>query len=49
MSTCKYCSRHVELTDEGWVDREATGDDSLWYLVCDENDTFPSEHEGVTA
>jgi len=45
MSTCKHCARPVELTDEGWVDPEATGDDSLWYFVCDENETFPSEHE----
>jgi hypothetical protein len=24
---------------------EATGDDKIWKYTCDENDTFPSDHE----
>jgi hypothetical protein len=49
MSTCIYCQRPVTLTDEGWADENATGDDSIWRLVCDENGSFPASHEGVTA
>lgn len=46
MSTCIYCQRPVTLTDEGWADENATGDDSIWRLVCDENGSFPASHEG---
>ena len=34
---CRHCGRTVSLIDGYWVDPEATGDDSIWYEVCDEN------------
>lgn len=46
---CRHCSRPVKQTDEGWADPDATGDDELWRLVCDGNDTFTAEHEGQVA
>lgn len=46
MSTCIHCHRDVTLTDEGWADPEATGDDAIWRFVCDENGSFPANHEG---
>lgn len=48
-SICKHCERDVFLTDEGWADPNATGDDEIWRLTCDGNEAWPSEHEGVTA
>ena len=48
MSRCLHCDRTVILTDNGWVDPEATGDDELWSYVCDQNDTFTAEHEPVS-
>jgi hypothetical protein len=44
---CDHCGRVVEQTDEGWADPEATGDDEIWRLVCDENDSFLANHEGT--
>lgn len=31
----------------GWIDPEATGDDSIWRETCDAHDTFVAEHEPV--
>ncbi len=44
---CVYCNRAVTMTDDGWADPEATGDDEIWRLVCDENDSFLANHEGT--
>ena len=49
MSTCVYCQRSVVMTDEGWADPEATGDDSIWEYVCDENEDFPCNHHGAVS
>jgi hypothetical protein len=46
MATCFYCHREVVLTADGWADENATGDDAVWRLVCDENGSFPAEHDG---
>jgi len=46
MRVCIHCERDIELSDEeGWVDPEATGDDSIWREVCDSHDTFDAKHE----
>ncbi len=44
--TCKHCGRRITNDDGlGWIDPEATGDDSIWRETCDEHDTFEAEHE----
>lgn len=45
MKNCIYCNRAVTLTDEGWADPNATGDDEIWRLVCDQNGSFPATHD----
>lgn len=46
MTTCLHCERIIILDPEdGWVDPEATGDDSIWRETCDAHDTFTAEHE----
>jgi len=44
---CRHCARPIENDPEdGWVDPEATGDDSLWRETCDENHhTLAAKHE----
>jgi hypothetical protein len=42
---CFHCGRTITATPTGWADMQATGDDKIWKYVCDENDTFPSDHE----
>jgi len=42
---CFHCGRTITATSTGWADMEATGDDKIWRYTCDENDTFPSDHE----
>jgi hypothetical protein len=42
---CMHCGRTITATSTGWADMEATGDDKIWRYTCDENDTFPSDHE----
>jgi hypothetical protein len=42
---CFHCGRTITATPTGWVDMQATGDDTIWRYTCDENDTFPSDHE----
>ncbi len=42
--TCRYCGRAIVRTDSGWIDPEATGDDSVWRETCDAHDTFVAEH-----
>lgn len=49
MSECRYCHRRIIRADEGWVDPEATGDDSIWRETCDAHDTFTAEHEPITS
>ena len=45
-SVCKHCGRRIVLDPtDGWVDPEATGDDSMWREGCDSHDTFTAEHE----
>ncbi|CAB4145885.1 hypothetical protein UFOVP1219_21 [uncultured Caudovirales phage] len=44
-NTCKHCQREIVSTEEGWADPLATGDDSVWRLSCDKNDTFTAEHD----
>lgn len=44
-SICRHCQRSITLTDDGWIDPEATGDDSIWREVCDRHDTFDAKHE----
>ena len=44
--SCRHCKRTIVLDNEyGWVDPEATGDDSIWWEVCDSNDTRLADHE----
>jgi hypothetical protein len=38
MTSCKHCERPIELTEAGWIDPEATGDDSIWRETCDRNE-----------
>lgn len=47
--SCAYCSRPVVPTADGWADPEATGDDLIWRFTCDENSSFPSEHNGTVS
>lgn len=42
---CMHCGRTITATSTGWADMKATGDDTIWRYTCDENDTFPSDHE----
>ena len=42
---CRHCERDITLTEQGWIDDNATGDDSVWQFTCDGNDTFTAEHE----
>lgn len=45
-ATCRYCGRLIIWSSEdGWIDPEATGDDSIWRETCDAHDTFTAEHE----
>jgi hypothetical protein len=44
-TTCRHCGRVIVQCDGGWVDPEATGDDSVWRETCDAHDTFTAEHE----
>lgn len=47
-ATCRLCGREVtRIADEGWVDPEATGDDSVWRTTCDASETFEACHEPV--
>lgn len=46
MTICRHCERRIVFVEEdGWVDPEATGDDSIWRETCDAHDTFRAEHE----
>ena len=45
---CRHCGRAIKLEGDGeygWIDPEATGDDSIWREVCDSHDTFIANHE----
>lgn len=45
-TTCKHCGRTIiNEPGDGWVDPEATGDDSVWRETCDAHDTFMADHE----
>jgi hypothetical protein len=44
--TCVHCGREIMWHPvDGWTDPEATGDDSVWRMVCDASVTFTAEHE----
>jgi hypothetical protein len=43
--TCLHCERRIVLTEDGWIDPEADGDDEIWRETCDAHDTFTAEHE----
>lgn len=45
MTTCQHCERTIIPEDGGWIDPEATGDDSVWRECCDSHDTFIADHE----
>ena len=46
MATCIHCGREIVFDPtDGWVDPEATGDDSVWRETCDEHDTFEARNE----
>lgn len=45
MTTCRHCDRTIVPEDGGWIDPEATGDDSVWRETCDQHDTFIADHE----
>lgn len=48
--TCCHCERAiVHDSQDGWIDPEATGDDSVWRETCDAHDTFEARHEPVDA
>lgn len=47
--TCRHCGRTITYTEGGWIDPEATGDDSVWRWTCDEHDTFVADHEPTEA
>lgn len=47
-STCRHCSRRIVLDASGWIDPQATGDDSVWSEVCDGHETVEADHEPVT-
>jgi hypothetical protein len=43
---CKYCEREIVAAYFGWVDPQATGDDSIWRETCDANtEDFAARHE----
>ena len=43
---CLHCERDITFdNDDGWVDPEATGDDSMWREVCAANDSFIAYHD----
>lgn len=42
---CRHCDRTIHNHNGVWIDRAATGDDSLWREVCDSHDSFPADHE----
>lgn len=43
---CRHCGRRIIFEQGvGWIDPEATGDDSIWRETCDSHDTFTAEHE----
>ena len=45
-SICRHCQRRITNDDGlGWIDPEATGDDSIWRETCDSHDTFEADHE----
>ncbi len=46
---CRHCERDIELDSDGWIDPEATGDDSIWRETCDANETFDAKHEPIGA
>lgn len=44
--TCRHCGRPIVHTEnDGWIDPEATGDDSVWRGTCAAHGTFTAEHE----
>lgn len=45
MKACTHCGRSIVHTNEGWIDPQAKGDDSVWRETCDKNDSFTAEHE----
>lgn len=49
-AVCRHCQRRiVNVPGDGWVDPEATGDDSMWRETCDRHDTRQADHEPVEA
>lgn len=51
-SVCVWCSREIVRESDGlygWVDPEATGDDSVWREVCDSHESFTAEHKPAYA
>lgn len=47
---CRHCGRDITFTEDGeygWIDPEATGDDSIWRETCDSHDTFIANHEPI--
>lgn len=47
-ANCRHCGRSiVNDQNDGWIDPEATGDDSMWRETCDEHDTREANHEPV--
>lgn len=43
---CRHCGREIQyVANEGWVEPEATGDDIVWFLTCDLNESFDARHE----
>jgi hypothetical protein len=47
ITNCFHCGRTITATPTGWADMQATGDDKIWRYTCDENDTYPSDHESA--
>lgn len=47
-ATCRHCHRAITLTEDGWVDPNASGDDRTWRETCDSHDTFEADHEPET-
>lgn len=43
--TCRHCGRTIFHDASGWVDPEATGDDSVWHEGCEAHEAFPPDHE----
>lgn len=45
-ATCQHCQRTIYLHPrDGWINPEATGDDSIWRETCEDHDAFAAEHE----